>query len=378
MQRFEDIEAYFDFGEEDEANLQRAQPLLSPELDALAGAVSAHLVGSTFAGSSFRSKERIADLRRFSRRWITCLFGQPSRSRSLTDRLQIGRKQLEVGILPQYLPGAVNVLKQGVERALSGAPDATVLVASLHKAIDVELTVMMEVCWAETIGNRLHVPATLAAGLAHEIRNPLNAVGLHVTLLERRLKGADIQDRHITHVIESVRSELRKIGSLTSEIIDFSKPVALDLSWTDAKLLLSSLHRSHGSAMAMLDIEFTVTHEGAPKVYCDRDEIALVLITLLSNAIDSLTGRTTRRVDVSIKNRDNETRIEVRDTGQGIGASVRGQIFDLFFTTRASGTGLGLPIARKVVKAHGGRIELHSTVGVGTTFTVILPQPTSL
>ena len=113
-----------------------------------------------------------------------------------------------------------------------------------------------------------------------------------------------------------------------------------------------------------------------PELRVDDEQIRQALVNLMMNAVQATTAG--GHVTVSTRVRDGAPEIEVKDDGRGITPDDLAHIFKPFFTTRHSGTGLGLPISRDIVERHGGRIEVHSSVGRGSTFTVVLPAPTPL
>jgi signal transduction histidine kinase len=220
---------------------------------------------------------------------------------------------------------------------------------------------------------KIQMPAALAAGVAHEIRNPLNAIGLQLTLLERKLRDIEGVGQSVNDVIETVRRELRRLGSLTNEIIDFSKPIDLRRSWVNPAELIGKIEQIHGPSLAMMGVALETTITGEDSVYCDPGRIHQVLVNLLTNGIDALDGRENATIELTVDNRPRSTTFGIRDNGQGMNTTSR--VFDLFYTTKASGTGMGLPVVRKIIEAHGGSVRVKSTPGEGTTFTLFLPRP---
>lgn len=221
---------------------------------------------------------------------------------------------------------------------------------------------------------KLAAVGTLAAGLAHEIRNPLNGAQLHLTFLERGLSKLPKRDEEMEEAIRVVRLEIQRLATLVSEFLDFARPRPLDrrpislTSLCEHTLMVigadarDSLVRTH-SDMPTTDIE----------VDGDPDKLVQVLLNLLRNAIEALAPTGGGNVILRLRRQPRVAVIEVEDEGPGV-SNPEAPIFDPFFSTKPSGTGLGLAIAHRIVTDHGGSIELTSRPGK-TIFRVTLPIP---
>ena len=126
---------------------------------------------------------------------------------------------------------------------------------------------------------------------------------------------------------------------------------------------------SADAAQLTLDASF----EGEDRIWCDIDRMMQVFVNLISNAIESMNPCGT--ITLFFESDTRKTKIYLKDMGEGMAPGIQYKVFDLFYTTKAQGTGLGLPIVRKIIEAHGGWIEVQSRQGVGTTFIVTLPRP---
>ncbi len=213
---------------------------------------------------------------------------------------------------------------------------------------------------------RLAAVGTLAAGLAHEIRNPLNGAQLHLTFLSRRLAqvgGAD----DLLDAAAVVTSEVARLSTLVDDFLEFARPTPVERrrASIDAlcrRVLDAERQRAEGVRLALELPESPIVAE------VDVDRIEQMLTNLVDNAVDAagLGGST---VTLAAASRRQDLVIEVRDDGPGVPDA---PIFDAFFTTKPSGSGLGLAIVHRIVDDHGGRIELESRPG-GTVFRVVLP-----
>jgi signal transduction histidine kinase len=219
--------------------------------------------------------------------------------------------------------------------------------------------------------DRLAAVETLAAGLAHEVRNPLNAALLQLAVLRRRLERPDCTPSSVQPVADLVEHELQRLDHLVDDFIAFAQPRPLDLRQTDVaslcRTVAASLESEAGAAQVQLHLDLS---EGVPALDADPEGLQHVLLNLARNALEAMPGggALTLRVRPGRESVD----IEVADTGPGFAEAT--PIFDAFFTTKASGTGLGLSIVHRIVTDHGGTVRVRSRPG-DTCFTVSLPLP---
>ncbi|UQA63726.1 PAS domain S-box protein [Polyangium aurulentum] len=218
---------------------------------------------------------------------------------------------------------------------------------------------------------KLAAVGTMAAGLAHEIRNPLNGAQLHITFLERGLKrsGADADQLEAVGV---VGEEIKRLGTLVSEFLDFARPHPLTLEPTSIKALCARAAQLVRPAAEKANVEIHLqlpTNDLMPDL--DKSKIEQVLLNLLQNAVEALEPTGGGSVQVRARRRPRLAVIEVEDDGPGL-SSPDAPIFDPFFSTKPSGTGLGLAIVHRIVTDHGGTIDVDSHPG-RTLFRVTLP-----
>ena len=221
----------------------------------------------------------------------------------------------------------------------------------------------------------------LAAGLAHEIKNPLAGIQGTVDILIRRREPSDPE----TEVLQAIRHEVERIDGTVRALLDRARPRALSparMSFTEVIWRAVSIARSQavGSAerSGPVQIEFEPPPEDIEGM-ADAAQIEDAVLNLIINAIEALEGE--GKVAVSIRRAESESEaefdeeavIEISDNGSGFNETDLALIFHPFFTTTKGGTGLGLPAVRRIVRAHGGRVEAKSTVGKGSTFTIYLP-----
>ncbi len=208
----------------------------------------------------------------------------------------------------------------------------------------------------------------LAAGLAHEIRNPLAGIAGVLDIVSRDLPP----DSVARDVIQDAKQEAVQINRILTELLDTARPKPPQLRVTDLASTAEHavLFARQQAVTKRINIELEV-RDALPPVEHDPNQINQVLLNLLLNAIQSMDKPGTIRVTLD---RDEDAAvISVSDEGKGIAPENLSHIFRPFFTTKGHGTGLGLSLARRMVEAHGGSITVSSEVGLGTLFTVRLP-----
>jgi two-component system sensor histidine kinase HydH len=216
---------------------------------------------------------------------------------------------------------------------------------------------------------RLAAVGSLAAGVAHEIRNPLSSIKGFATYFRQRYGGVPDDVK----VADIMIAEVDRLNRVITELLEFSRPMALKRKKTDlaglAKQVLSTIE------VQAREKEITVKADllpYIPAINVDPDRMTQVLLNLYLNALAAMDRGGI--LSVGIARQDERTlRVSVSDTGTGIRKEDLGRVFDPYFTTKPAGTGLGLAIVHRIVEAHGGEIRLESEPGRGTTFTIFLP-----
>jgi signal transduction histidine kinase len=218
---------------------------------------------------------------------------------------------------------------------------------------------------------KLAAVGTLAAGLAHEIRNPLNGAHLHVTFLERGLR----KDGASSDALEAVRvvgDEITRLSALVNEFLDFARPKPLDrkpISIREVCEHVATLAQAD-AVKARVDVKLDLPTNDIV-VEGDRGKLEQVLLNLLQNAIEAMAPSGGGKAIVRARRQPISALLEVEDEGPGITES-NAPIFDAFFSTKPTGTGLGLPIVHRIVTDHGGSITYESKPGC-TIFRVTIP-----
>ena len=216
--------------------------------------------------------------------------------------------------------------------------------------------------------------ANLAAGVAHEIRNPLNAIGMAIQRLQREFpqKTSELQEEYFRFT-DVLRGEVKRLNEIIEQFLFFSRPARLNLQPMPLKDLfhdLSILLREPAErGKIVLEEEMD---SALPPIQGDRQRLQEALWNLIQNSLQAMAAGGTLRLSARLQN-PREIRIEISDTGEGIPEENLCRVFDYYFTTKEKGIGLGLPLAHKIIQDHGGTIAVRSRRGKGTIFEIILP-----
>jgi two-component system, sporulation sensor kinase E len=213
----------------------------------------------------------------------------------------------------------------------------------------------------------LNVVGELAAGIAHEIRNPMTALKGFIQLLETSMK----EDHSMYFKV--ITSELRRIESTITEFLILAKPQAIQFKNHDMRKVMSeTLELLNGQAL-MHNIQFCCQFEDElPTVFCEPNQMKQVFINIIKNAIEVMPSGGV--VTIKIDNKPKEyIHIIIEDEGEGIPEKKIKRLGEPFYTTKNRGTGLGLMVSYKIIKEHKGKVEVESEVGVGTKFHIYIP-----
>jgi signal transduction histidine kinase len=220
---------------------------------------------------------------------------------------------------------------------------------------------------------RMVTLGTFAAGLAHEIRNPLNSMGLQLSILERRLgrmsAEAASEPQELTGII---RGEIARLDALVNDFLLFSRATRLQYQPASLEELadqVTRLVRPEAREAGVTLKRRSLTPERMPLIPMDAEKMKQVILNLVRNAIEALPADGVVQVETGLV--DARAVVSVRDDGPGLPLDM--DVFQLFVTTKPRGTGLGLSIAQQIVTEHGGEITVKSEPGKGAAFTVFLP-----
>jgi signal transduction histidine kinase len=223
---------------------------------------------------------------------------------------------------------------------------------------------------------KLATLGTLAAGIAHEIRNPLTSLKARLYTLEKHLQVVPAA-RKDTDIINA---EISRLERIVKDVLSFARPADPKLETIVADTLLRDIQGLMSPHLETCSVHLVRETNPELLIRADSAHLKQVLINLVRNAGESIEGAgtitlRTRATRTTLAGRESDVVIiEVSDTGKGIPPEVEKRLFDPFFSTKETGTGLGLPIAARIVEKHGGTLQYQTQPGHGTTFGVVLPR----
>ncbi|MCK6466603.1 MAG: ATP-binding protein [Candidatus Brocadia sinica] len=213
------------------------------------------------------------------------------------------------------------------------------------------------------------------AELAHEIKNPLNAMHIQMMVLEREIRDIpkihEKSKKELLETVSVVQKELTRLSGFVEECLHFSKTGELNKRYVDIHGVLDEIVSLllPQAQLSGIQVELAVASE-LPKINVDRDKIKQAILNVMINGVEAMPDG--GKLLVSAKQVEHEIRISCQDTGPGIPDEVKDKIFDLFYTTKDGGTGIGLSFAQNVVHAHGGAIRLEPSKK-GSKFVIAIP-----
>ena len=380
---FDELKRHVRFGPEDEAALRRFASAAAPHHRRVADELYEGLAEHPDARALFDGPDRIARLKSLGYDWMSSLFSGPWDDAYYLRRIEIGRAYVHAGLPQRHLCSAMNILRVALVGLAhdSFAEDGARRLATenaVHKLLDIELAIMLE-GYQEAFGDvairtrraeQLASLGTMAAGLAHQIRNPLNAAHLQLQLAARRLDRIGTVD-HADGALAAVKladGELRRLAMLIEEFMVFARPQTTRLVAADLRAAAEEAVALLAPEAATAGVELTLHPGGAVRVALDGEKMSQAMCNLLRNAIEATTAG--GKVRVSVTSAGGDARLEIEDDGGGIAAGA--PVFEPYFTTKDQGTGLGLAVAHRIVADHGGTIGVESRPG-RTVFSIVLP-----
>jgi signal transduction histidine kinase len=220
------------------------------------------------------------------------------------------------------------------------------------------------------LNEELAALGSLAANLAHEIRNPLNALSINLELLEEDLAVR----RTPVDTVELARREVGRLSRLVNDFLVYARPTAPSMEEFDGGELLSDVSALLTPTCQRFGVELKVECPGV-RVHGDRGQLGQVLVNLALNAVQAMDGLPRRQVGLRAQAEGDAVVLEVADTGPGVPEGELRRVREAFYTRRKGGTGLGLAIADRIVTAHRGRLELANRREGGLVARVVLPGP---
>jgi PAS domain S-box-containing protein len=284
----------------------------------------------------------------------------------LREGLRLHGDELEATSAETVLPGTGGDAPRRVGVSVQVISEAGAGVGALVTLRDLES--LERINRQLEVSERLAAMGRVTAGVAHEVKNPLNSMRLWLENLKENLSPGEALPRQAVAVLDS---EINRLDSVVKRFLDFMRAPELRLEETDLGQLVKEVAAIAGPQMERAGVQPEVRCAAAPPVHVDQALLKQALLNLVYNGIEAMPGG--GRLILVLERRGDSVEISVADTGVGIKPEHRGRVFQLFFTTRPGGSGIGLASAYKTVHLHEGSIDFESEAGQGTTFRIELP-----
>jgi len=220
---------------------------------------------------------------------------------------------------------------------------------------------------------RLNALTLLAAGVAHELGNPLNSLNIHLQLMERqarKLKGKEGEE--LQQSIEICRGEINRLDSIVTQFLRAIRPSRPQVQPENINATVEEAVRFFSAEIEARDIVVeTELRSDLPLLRLDRNQMKQAFYNVIKNSFEAMRRRGILRIQTDMD--ESHVRVSFIDTGGGMSAETLSHVFEPYYTTKGSGTGLGLLIVRRIVREHGGELAIESTEGKGLTLTIRLP-----
>lgn len=320
----------------------------------------------------------------FIRRFVTHPIGKLIEGTHAVSQMELD-KPLEIVHSSEELDELAHSFERMRERLREAVAENSQFTQKLESKVT-ERTQQLKAAHQKLLqSDRLASLGQLAASVAHEINNPVSGVLNLSMLMQRMLKDDGIPTSRLDEFrkyLGQVTSETSRVGRIVSDLLAFSrrsKPHRAPADFNQIVRTTLSLVQ-HKMKLSNIQLDARLAHN-LPPVPCDPSQIQQVVLNLIFNAAEAAQPKGGGRVTVSTEVRESVVVLTISDNGEGIPAENLPKIFDPFFTTKpeGKGVGLGLAVSFGIIQAHGGDIEVQSTVGEGTTFSISLPlQPAAL
>lgn len=342
------------------------------------------------ARAVLKSEDQVQRLRSSLLQWLEGLFTGPYDTAYYEKRARIGRVHVKVGLEQRYMLGAMNLIRIGLHRAVSDSAPDGLGVFEDHSVIDqicdIELAIMLETYREDYVlkktaeAESLAVMGRLTAGLAHEVRNPLNAAKLQLDVLRRtasQVENASTR-RKIERRTNVVQDELRRLSLLLDDFLNLARAQRMEPIRCNARTLLGEVLELRGPEIESQGIEFIEDIDSVSCIlFAERDRLKQVVNNLITNAVEAVASCNQPRIQIASRMlSDDRWEVAVIDNGPGVSSEVVGRAFESFVTTKEAGTGLGLAIVKRIVDLHGGAARLSPIAEGGTCALFWIPTGT--
>lgn len=385
---FDEMKDYVGFTTADEENLRElgrfAEPLIGPTVDRFYTTILRH----SGARAVLTTPDQVSRLRFSLMRWVETLFSGKYDETYVRARSEIGRVHVRVGLPQHYMFTAMEVIWQSLRDGFREQPVSNVeaRLVSLHKLLTIETGIMLESykehytarvreVEREVVQDQLshaeHLAQVgqLAASLAHEIKNPLAGISGAIQVIRDNMPLDDGR----RPILAEVLRQIARLDGTVKDLLVYARPRPPRFAACNIDRLLRRVLTVMREEPAHRQMQFDEAGlDTSTVIQADESQIEQVLINLIQNAVHA--SREQGTVRVALVPEVDHLMVVVEDRGEGMNDETTRRAFEPFFTMKSKGTGLGLPICKRIIEAHDGSISISSVVGRGTAVTVRLPR----
>ncbi|MES1158095.1 MAG: protoglobin domain-containing protein, partial [Haliangium ochraceum] len=348
------VTAYVGFDESSTAALREARALVAPRFGAIIDDFYATIEAHPDARAAITGGgAQIARLKQSLLRWIDELFTGPHDEAYFERRLRIGRVHVQINLPQMYMLTAMDRIRVQTAGVLRDAPELGEermrrMLTAVHQILDIELAIMLEsyrddLLTRNRTAERLATIGQFAAGIGHELRNPLGVVESSAYLVNRRLEQLNLADPGINRHMEKIVTEVQRSGRTINDLLELARNRPPKRRVIDTRdFVLQAVAAAHLPPGLVVTVEVP---QGVP-LDADPDQLANVVTNLLINAGQAMNG--SGHIWIDAQRTATATSVRVRDEGPGVPSELREQIFQALFTTKAKGSGLGLALCRRI------------------------------
>jgi signal transduction histidine kinase len=286
-----------------------------------------------------------------------------------TDATKLGRIVLDAFALHQVIPQREIELDNGrrIQIGLDFIGERNERIGALLTMRDAESVRRIEN--EIELSRRLAAIGRLTQGVAHEVKNPINAIVVHLELLREKMREIDPNTRRHMDIIGN---EIHRLDRVVQTLVDFNRPVELRLTSFDLRRLVEEVTMLAGPEAALrgVEVKTRISPESLP-IKADNDLVKQALLNVVLNGVQAMEHGGT--LTIGARREESTALIEVHDQGKGIPPDIQDKVFNLYFTTKKAGSGIGLAMSYRVLQMHSGSLDFTTEIGSGTTFRLFLP-----
>ena len=379
-----ELKRYVGWGPADEESLRKIHPLLKPHFAQMVGVFYDRILEHPRAREALVGGEsRVGHLKLTLVAWLEVLLQGPWDEAYYEQRARIGRKHVRIALPQHYMFAALNVLRRGLDEALAAegatssdgkprlsAEEQVLARTALGRILDLELAIMLHTYREDLLaqqarGERLATFGQMAASIGHELRNPLGVIESSVFLLRSRVQN----DERASKQVERIGQQVNIASGIITGLLELIRDKPLTRSAIELEQLVKgSIEQLQVPANVSIETEFP---EGIPGLEGDPIQLRQVFVNLIENAIQAA-APTGAKVWITAQREGGRLAVSVEDGGPGVNPAILPRLFEPLITNKPHGTGLGLPLAQRIVERHRGTLT-HEPRGRGARFVVRLP-----